>query len=86
MPVRRSAVRAVGKGVAAAASGVVAATLATGIVMSPEPAPSARLGGVHEDLQRAVQLRQITPEQAALFEAKIEREILGSGASDATET
>ena len=52
--------------------------------MSPAPAPSARLGGVHEDLQRAVQLRQITPEQAALFEAKIEREILGSDASDAT--
>ncbi|MGN6405054.1 hypothetical protein [Sinomonas sp.] len=85
-PVRRSAVRAVASGVAAAAGGVMAATLAAGVVMSPAPAPSARLGGVHEDLQRAVQLRQITPEQAALFEAKIEREILGSDASDATET
>ncbi|WP_138417990.1 hypothetical protein [Sinomonas gamaensis] len=47
---------------------------------------AARLGGVHEDLQRAVQLHQITPEQAALFEAKIEREILRSGASEASET
>lgn len=74
----RSAARAVVSGVAAAAGGVMAATLAAGIVMSPAPAPSARLGGIHEDLQRAVQLRQITPEQAVLFEAKLEREILGS--------
>jgi hypothetical protein len=63
----------------------MAATLAAGIVMSPAPAPSARLGGIHEDLQRAVQLRQITPEQAALFEAKLEREILGAGTPDTSE-
>jgi hypothetical protein len=72
-------------GVAAAAGGVMAATLAAGIVMSPAPAPSARLGGIHEDLQRAVQLRQITPEQAALFEAKLEREILGAETTDTSE-
>lgn len=80
---RRSAARAVVGGVAAAAGGVVAATFAAGIVMSPAQAPSARLGGIHDDLQRAVQLRQITPEQAALFEAKLEREITG-GSTDSS--
>ena len=83
--VKRSAARAVVGGVAAAAGGVMAATLAAGIVMSPAQAPSARLGGIHDDLQRAVQLRQITPEQAALFESKLEREILGGGASSASD-
>ncbi|WP_415855370.1 hypothetical protein [Sinomonas sp. G460-2] len=83
--VKRSAARAVVGGVAAAAGGVVAATLAAGIVMSPAQAPSARLGGIHDDLQRAVQLRQITPEQAALFEAKLSREITGNGESSSTD-
>ena len=64
-------------GVGAAASGVVAAaTLAAGVVMSPAPAPSARLDGVHADLQRAVALHQITEEQAAFLEAQLAREIL----------
>ncbi|WP_342745564.1 hypothetical protein [Sinomonas mesophila] len=64
-------------GVVAAAGGVVAAaTLAAGVVMSPAPAPSARLDGVHEDLQRAVALHQITEEQAAFLEAQLAREIL----------
>ena len=64
-------------GVVAAASGVVAAaTLAAGVVMSPAPAPSARLDGVHADLQRAVALHQITEEQAAFLEAQLAREIL----------
>ncbi|WP_052207390.1 hypothetical protein [Sinomonas humi] len=79
---RRSAVRVVADGVAAAAGGVVAATVAAGIVMSPAQAPEARLGGIHQDLQRAVALHQITAEQAALFEVKLQREILGSTADD----
>lgn len=33
--------------------------------------------GVHADLQRAVQLNQITEEQAARFEAKLAGAILG---------
>lgn len=61
---------------AAAAGGVVAAaTLAAGIAMSPAPAASARLDGVHADLARAVALKQITDEQAAFFEAQIARAI-----------
>ena len=64
-------------GVVAMAGGVVAAaTLAAGVVMSPTPAPSARLDGVHADLQRAVALHQITEEQAAFLEAQLAREIL----------
>lgn len=67
---------------AAAAGGVVAAaTLAAGIAMSPAPAPSARLVGVHEDLARAVALRQITDEQAAFFEAQIARAIASEESS-----
>ncbi|MDQ4488661.1 hypothetical protein RBS60_00445 [Sinomonas sp. ASV486] len=67
---------------AAAASGVVAvAALAAGIVMSPAPAPSARLNGVHQDLARAVALRQITDEQAAFLEAQIARSISSEEAS-----
>lgn len=70
---------------AAAAGGVVAAaTLATGIVMSPVPAPTARLDGVHADLARAVALRQITGEQAAFLEAQLARAILSE--ESATET
>ncbi|WP_334171029.1 hypothetical protein [Sinomonas sp.] len=79
---KRSAVRVVADGVAAAAGGVVVATVAAGIVMSPAQAPQARLGGIHEDLQRAVALHQITPEQAALFEVKLQREILGGTSDD----
>ncbi|WP_246036105.1 hypothetical protein [Sinomonas susongensis] len=79
---RRSAARVVADGVAAAAGGVVAATFAAGIVMSPAQAPQARLGGIHEDLQRAVALQQITPEQAALFEVKLQREILRDTSDD----
>ncbi|MEA5453595.1 hypothetical protein SPF06_02565 [Sinomonas sp. JGH33] len=81
----RATARAVVGGVAAAAGGVVAATLAAGIVMAPAQAPIARLGGIHDDLQRAVALRQITPEQAAMFEAKLEREILGPGSNTSSE-
>ncbi|MDQ4501732.1 hypothetical protein [Sinomonas sp. ASV322] len=81
----RATARAVVGGVAAAAGGVVAATFAAGIVMTPAQAPTARLGAIHDDLQRAVSLRQITPEQAAMFEAKLEREIFGSGSDSSSQ-
>ncbi|BCT77260.1 hypothetical protein SCMU_31020 [Sinomonas cyclohexanicum] len=64
-----------GRAVAAAGGVVAAATLATGIAMAPAPSAAARLDGVHEDLARAVALRQITDEQAAFFEAQIARAI-----------
>ncbi|MGX5715390.1 hypothetical protein [Arthrobacter sp. MAHUQ-56] len=38
---------------------------------------SSRLVGVRADLQRAVQLNQITEEQALSFEAKLAGRILG---------
>jgi hypothetical protein len=69
---------------AAAAGGVVAAaTLAAGIAMSPAPAASARLDGVHADLARAVALKQITDEQAAFLEAQIARAIASEEGSQA---
>jgi hypothetical protein len=37
------------------------------------------MDGVHSDLMRAVQLNQITAEQAAKFEAKLAGRILGEG-------
>lgn len=72
-----------GRAVAAAGGVVVAATLATGIVMSPAPSASARLVGVHEDLARAVALRQITDEQAKFLEAQIARAIASEEAAQA---
>ncbi|GAA2199041.1 hypothetical protein [Sinomonas flava] len=72
---------------AAAAGGVVAAaTLAAGVVMSPAPAPTARLDGVHADLQRAVALRQITGEQAAFLEAQLRQQILSDAAASGAGT
>jgi len=62
---------------AAAASSVAAATLAASIIFSPAAAASSRLDGVHADLARAVQLNQITEEQAARFESKLASRILG---------
>ena len=74
---------AAASGVVSAAGGVVAAaTLAAGVVMSPAPAPTARLDGVHADLQRAVALHQITEEQAAFLEAQLAREILADGSEE----
>lgn len=70
-----------GRAVAAAGGVVAAATLATGIVMSPAPSAAARLDGVHEDLARAVALRQITGEQAAFLEAQIARAIASEDVS-----
>ena len=63
--------------IASAAGTVAAAALAASIILSPTAAASARLDGVHTDLLRAVQLNQITEEQAARFEAKLAGRILG---------
>jgi hypothetical protein len=62
---------------AAAAGSVAAAALAASIILSPTAAASARMDGVHTDLMRAVQLNQITEEQASRFEAKLAGRILG---------
>ena len=62
---------------AAAATSVAAATLAASIIFSPAADASSRLDGVHADLARAVQLNQITEEQAARFESKLADRILG---------
>ncbi|HEY8752698.1 MAG TPA: hypothetical protein VIM40_03490 [Arthrobacter sp.] len=63
--------------VATAATSVAAAAIAASIVFSPVPHASTRLDGVHQDLLRAVQLNQITAEQAVKFEAKLAGRILG---------
>ena len=80
----RKAVRYVTSTTAAAASSlttaatsVAAAALAASIILSPAAEASARLDGVQADLSRAVQLNQVTAEQAAKFEAKIAGRILG---------
>jgi hypothetical protein len=62
---------------AAAATSVATATLAASIILSPAADASSRLDGVHADLARAVQLNQITEEQAAKFESKLAGRILG---------
>ena len=72
----RSTAAAAG-GFATAASSVAAATLAASIILSPAANASSRLDGVHADLARAVQLNQITEEQAARFESKLAGRILG---------
>ncbi|HKS01411.1 MAG TPA: hypothetical protein VJS86_07015 [Arthrobacter sp.] len=63
--------------VAAAASSVAAAAVAASIILSPAADASTRMEGVQADLQRAVQLNQITEEQALKFEAKLAGRILG---------
>lgn len=62
---------------AVAASSVTAAAVAASIILSPAADASSRLDGVHADLQRAVELNQITEEQALRFEAKLAGRILG---------
>ncbi|MEE9094852.1 hypothetical protein [Pseudarthrobacter phenanthrenivorans] len=62
---------------ATAATSVAAAAVAASIVLSPVADASSRLDGVRADLQRAVQLNQITQEQAISFEAKLAGRILG---------
>jgi hypothetical protein len=63
--------------IATAASSVAAAAVAASIVLSPVADASTRMEGVQADLQRAVQLNQITAEQALRFEAKLAGRILG---------
>ena len=63
--------------IAIAAGSVAAAALAASIILSPTAAASSRMDGVHTDLLRAVQLNQITEEQAIRFEAKLAGRILG---------
>jgi hypothetical protein len=63
--------------VATAATSVAAAALAASIILSPVADASARMDGVREDLLRAVQLNQITEEQAVKFEARLAGRILG---------
>ncbi len=63
--------------VATAATSVAAAALAGSIIFSPVLDASARMDGVSEDLRRAVQLNQITEEQAVKFQARLAGQILG---------
>ncbi|QCB96633.1 hypothetical protein E5206_06550 [Arthrobacter sp. PAMC25564] len=74
--VTRSSAAAAGT-IAAAASSVAAAALAASIILSPAADASSRMDGIHADLSRAVQLNQVTEEQAARFEAKLAGRILG---------
>jgi len=62
---------------AATASSVAAAALAASIILSPAADASVRMDGVHTDLARAVELNQVTAEQAARFEARLAGRILG---------
>jgi Spy/CpxP family protein refolding chaperone len=77
----QKAVRYVTRSTAAAAAtlatSMAAAAVATSIILSPVADASSRMDGVHSDLMRAVQLNQITEEQAAKFEAKLAGRILG---------
>lgn len=63
--------------VAAAASSVAAAAVAASIILAPVADASSRMEGVSEDLLRAVQLNQITEEQAVKFESRLAGRILG---------
>ena len=74
--VSRSTATAAGA-IATAASSVTAAAVAASIILSPAADASSRLDGVHADLQRAVELNQITEEQALRFEAKLAGRSLG---------
>jgi hypothetical protein len=74
--VTRSTASAAGT-IATAATSMAAAALAASIIFSPAADASSRLDGVHADLVRAVQLKQITEEQAAKFESKLAGRILG---------
>lgn len=62
---------------ATAAGSMAAAALAASIIFSPAADGSSRLDGVHADLARAVQLNQITVEQAARFESRLAGRIRG---------
>ncbi|UZX04241.1 hypothetical protein F8G81_17725 [Arthrobacter sp. CDRTa11] len=68
---------AAGGALATAGTAVAAAAVAASIIFSPVADASARMDGVSEDLLRAVQLNQITEEQAVKFEARLAGRILG---------
>lgn len=61
------------------ASGFMGASAAgldsASIVASPPNSASSRIAGVQEDMARAVQLQQITPQQAAFLEQQLVRRI-----------
>jgi hypothetical protein len=63
--------------VATAATSVAAAAVAASIIFSPVADASVRMDGVSQDLLRAVELNQITEEQAVRFEARLAGRILG---------
>jgi len=63
--------------VATAANSVAAAALAASIIFSPVADASARMDGISQDLLRAVELNQITEEQAVKFEARLAGRIMG---------
>ena len=63
--------------VATAATSVAAAAVAASIVFSPVADAASRMEGVSEDLRRAVELNQITEEQALKFEARLAGRIFG---------
>ncbi|WP_394939764.1 hypothetical protein [Psychromicrobium sp. YIM B11713] len=60
---------------AAAGTMIAAATVAAMTAFAPTPSPTTRIAGVHQDLARAIALRQLTPEQAKRFEERILRQI-----------
>ncbi|AJT41842.1 hypothetical protein [Psychromicrobium lacuslunae] len=65
---------------AAAGTVLAAATVAAMTAFAPVPSSTAssstaRLAGVHQDLTRAIELRQLTPEQAEKFEKRLLKQI-----------
>ncbi|MFQ4148270.1 hypothetical protein AAGW05_06185 [Arthrobacter sp. LAPM80] len=50
---------------------------AAGIIRTPTNSAATRIAGVHEDLVRAVELQQVTPEQAAFLERQLVKRIQG---------
>ena len=73
----RRTTSAAAEAVATMASSVAAAAVAASIILAPAADASSRMEGVSEDLLRAVQLNQITEEQAVKFEARLAGRILG---------
>lgn len=65
-------------GTVLAAATVAAMTAFAPIPTSTTPSSTARLAGVHQDLTRAIELRQLTPEQAKKFEQRLLRQINGT--------
>ena len=49
-----------------------------GVVGAPPNSVTSRIAGVHDDLARAVELQQVTPEQASFVERQLIRRIQNS--------